>query len=58
MVLDKIEIYYDGVNIQQNCGTEIKGFTTNITLLKTGFHLLINSSFLIIPLLFSLFEQK
>lgn len=36
MVLDKIEIYYDGVNIQQNCGTEIKGFTTNITLLKTA----------------------
>ena len=36
MILENIEIYYDGVNIQQNCGPEIKGFTTNITLLKNS----------------------
>ena len=36
MVLENIEIYYDGVNVQQNCGPEIKGFTTNITLIKNA----------------------
>jgi transaldolase len=36
MVFENIEIYYDGVNIQQNCGPEIKGFTTNITLIKNA----------------------
>ena len=36
MVLENIEVYYDGVNVQQNCGHEIKGFTTNITLIKNA----------------------
>jgi len=29
-----IEVYYDGTNIENNCGDEIKGFTTNISFLK------------------------
>ena len=36
MVLENIEIFYDGVNIQNNCGPEIKGFTTNISFLKSA----------------------
>ncbi len=36
MVLENIEIYYDGVNVEQNCGPEIKGFTTNISFLKSA----------------------
>lgn len=32
----KIEIYYDGTEIAQNCGEEISGFTTNISFLKNA----------------------
>ncbi len=30
----KIEIYYDGTDIENNCGDQVSGFTTNITFLK------------------------
>jgi len=36
MVLDKIELYYDGVNISKFTGPQIKGYTTNISQLKTA----------------------
>jgi transaldolase len=32
--MNKIEIYYDGVDVKNNCGDMIKGFTTNITFMK------------------------
>jgi len=32
----KIEIYYDGTEIENNCGEEVKGFTTNISFLKAA----------------------
>jgi transaldolase len=64
MVLEKIEIYYDGVNIQQNCGPEIKGFTTNITFLKnagiTNYNAFITNSLLYSnkrPISFQIYEE-
>ena len=32
----KIEIYYDGTEIENNSGEEVKGFTTNISFLKAA----------------------
>ena len=32
----KIDLYYDGVDIDENCGEEIDGFTTNISFLRSG----------------------
>lgn len=32
--MNKIELYYDGVDIKNNCGENIKGFTTNISFMK------------------------
>jgi len=34
--MEGIELYYDGVNIKNYCGSEIKGFTTNISFLKVA----------------------
>lgn len=34
--MDDIELYYDGVDVKNNCGEHIKGFTTNISFLKAA----------------------
>lgn len=34
--MEKIEVYYDGTNIKNNCGDNICGFTTNISFMKTS----------------------
>jgi len=34
--MDNIELYYDGVDVKNNCGENIKGFTTNISFLKAA----------------------
>jgi transaldolase len=34
--MDRIEVYYDGTNIKNNCGNNVKGFTTNISFLKAS----------------------
>ena len=34
--MEKIEVYYDGTNIKNNCGKNISGFTTNISFLKAS----------------------
>ena len=31
-----IKIYYDGVNVKDNCGDDVEGFTTNISFLKAA----------------------
>lgn len=33
---NQIELFYDGTNIEKNSGTHIKGFTTNISFLKSA----------------------
>jgi transaldolase len=34
--MNKIEVYYDGTNIKENCGNNVTGFTTNISFLKAA----------------------
>jgi transaldolase len=34
--MEGIDVYYDGTNIANNCGNDIKGFTTNISFLKAS----------------------
>tara|TARA_R110002072_G_scaffold23914_1_gene81791 strand:- start:10870 stop:11565 length:696 start_codon:yes stop_codon:yes gene_type:complete len=34
--MKRIEVYYDGTNIKNFCGTNVSGFTTNISFLKAA----------------------
>jgi transaldolase len=34
--MKRIEVYYDGTNVKDNCGDNVSGFTTNISFLKAA----------------------